>query len=87
MSENCKGGFKMKTTKIELFGISFLYFILILLFVTFMFAYISPSKAVTITINDSNEANLELFFVFPIMFSLGTISLVKTWRRYYKDEN
>ena len=46
----------------------------IVLFITFMKAYFSPTKAVLITINTFNEANIEMVFV-PITVIITIIGL------------
>lgn len=72
-------GFRRKDVFIRAFTIAALYAIYIIFFLTFLVAYLADSKTVTITINQYNEAILELFmFVFLILFfAYGSFILVK----------
>ena len=76
----------MKYKKLNVLGTSILYFCLIILFVTFMFAYSVPQKEVNVNVNSFGEAKGELFLVFPVLFFLGTLSLVSQWKEYYRKE-
>jgi len=66
---------KLLTTFGYMFGLSNS----IVIFITFMKAYCSPTKAVKVTINTFNEANIEIVFITIIMgiIILGLYYLIR----------
>ncbi len=77
-------GFGRKEVFIRAFTIAALFVIYLIFLLTFLTAYFSDSKSVTITINQYNEAVLELFmFVFLVpFFAYGSFILVKDiWKK------
>ena len=76
--------FGRKDVFIRAFTIAALFVIYIIFLLTFLTAYFTDSKTVTITINQYNEAILELFvFLFLVpFFAYGSFILVKDiWKK------
>ena len=77
-------GFGRKDVFIRAFTIAALFVIYIIFLLSFLRAYFSDSKTVIITINEYNEAVVELFmFVFLVpFFAYGSFILVKDiWKK------
>jgi len=54
--------------------------------ITFLVAYISPSKSVTVTINTIGEANIELVLL-AIIVPISISALIIYLRKYLKRED
>jgi len=52
------------------------------LYCTFLLAYFSKAKAVTICINAFGEANAELVFLTALMLFLFCVTVKKVWEAY-----
>ena len=77
-------GFERKEVFIRAFTIAALFMVYIIFLLTFLTAYFSDSKTVTITINHYNEALLELFIFVVLVpfFAYGSFMLVKDiWKK------
>lgn len=67
-------------------GLLFGFGMTIILFATWLIAYLHPSKTVLVTINKSGEANLELFMFF-LLIDFFIICLVYSLKRIFNKEN
>ena len=80
---------KMKTqTKniINLFGVMNLFWIFLISFVIpFIIAYLSPTKSVTIFIDNFGEANIELFLIMPAIFLSGLSVLIFQFNKFFRE--
>lgn len=71
----------MKHRNIELLGIGFLVFGMVMMVTAFYTAYSNDSKSVTIYIDKYNEGNLEAFVVIPFTAFIGIITGITLFRR------
>ena len=83
--ENKKHPYKKgRKEGIRLLG-TFMLFVMFLLMLNLVStAYQNPSKTVLVSIDDYNEANIEMFIIMPLIYILGSISLIINVQEYFK---
>jgi len=78
---------KTKTRNfIKLFGICLLFIGAVLFLDLFVNAYTNPDYRICIDINYYGEAQIEMFFLFPVMFIFGTWAMILILKDYWNLE-
>lgn len=77
----------MKRTVLKTFTVLWLFGMYLVLVLTFMAAYQSPDKAVSVAVNQANEAGVEFFMLLGALFltTIGTLFIITDIRKDFRE--
>ena len=70
---------------VKMIGVFLLFGMFLTLYIVFLGAYQNPEKAAIVYINRFNEAGIEFYLLFPVVFILGLFSVYLCFRDYLKQ--